>query len=219
MFHSLILLLILCFPAFTVGQPTHARVGVCETIADDYLDLIMEQEMFEIEVEKHKEDRYWEKLLFQDWPKSTYYWARRSDGKFLAMELMKEMQQVREKILQSSLQSTCLLSSFPLYNGQNWTDGTASESQMRAFIQEDVARIYRQLRNLKIAEWNQENENEEGSTYPILDCKLLTLTLTFNTFILSHHIRRSEMECCIHETARIPNRCEFHGTGVTLLAS
>ena len=85
---------------------------------------------------------------------------------------MKEMQQVREKIFQSSLQSASLLSSFPLRNGQNWTDGIASESQMRAFLQEDVTRIYRQLRNLNIAEWNQENENEEGATWPISDCKL-----------------------------------------------
>ena len=34
---------LLCFHALTAAQFTHARVGVCETIADDYLDLIMKQ--------------------------------------------------------------------------------------------------------------------------------------------------------------------------------
>ena len=165
MFASVILSLML---AFAAGQT--AKAGVCETIADYYLELVKKQEMYEISLEKHKQDRYWEKLLFFDnWEYEeslTFDRVKRTEGKFLTIQLMKEMQQVREKILKSTLQSASLLSSFPLRNGQNWTDGIASESQLRALIQEDVTQIYVQLRNLKIAEWNQENENEEGTTYP-----------------------------------------------------
>ena len=158
---AMVLVLVLStLAAFIAGET------ICESIAEDFLALVTKQELLEISLEKHKEDRYWEKLLFDQHESSNLHRSRSRDGKFLTIQLMEEMQQVREKILKSTLHSVSLLSSFPLRNGQNLTDGVASESELHSFLQDDVARIYRQLRNLKIAEWNQEIENEGGTVQP-----------------------------------------------------
>ena len=122
----------------SAGDPYDSLV-VCEVIADDFIKLITQHEILDTIREKHQEERDWE---------SQDGFFEEEGRQFLTMELMKEMRHVREKILNASFEP--------------FTHATTPPRELDITLRGDVDHIYHQLRDLKLAEWNQETENEEA---------------------------------------------------------
>ena len=119
---------------------------VCKVIGDDYINLITQHELLEINREKQK-DRDAENLQ-----NAEEDFLEEEGRQFLTMELMKEMRQVREKILNATLEPHTLFL---------WNVFAIPQQERLMKISGAVNQIYHRLRDLKIAEWNQETENEE----------------------------------------------------------
>ena len=121
------------------GDPYDSRVD-CKGIADDYLNLIAQHEIVEKILSREKQEGE-QDLEIQEG------FFEEEGRKFMTMQLMKEMRQVREMILNATLEP--------------YTHATTPQQELDMRVHGAVDQIYHQLRDLKIAEWNQETENEE----------------------------------------------------------